>query len=67
MTVTRREVFEAFRPYLKPPGFTAELLKIACPENSLEQLAQWVAPIRTACRRFAFCRLPTTGSSRLSF
>jgi putative chitinase len=30
----------------------AALLKIACPENSLEELARWVEPVKAACYRW---------------
>jgi putative chitinase len=30
----------------------AQLLKLACPENSTLELAAWVDPIKLACRRF---------------
>lgn len=35
----------------------AQLLKIGCPENSAQQLAGWVSPIKRACLRFDITRV----------
>lgn len=66
-------IVEAAEPEPAPPApvpaptgpvamVDASLLKIACPENSLEELALWVGPVKKACARWGIDTLREVAS-----